>query len=301
LGRLPRGVILCGGEYRALLFNHCLAIETVPAGLLSDHDWLTGAVSAAIDPSDVDEECLLLTRFGHGTWGHWLGEILPTAAIVERLYPGRFRYAVPHHGSFYGAAMRESLRAYGIEANRILQVSWTRPVRFANSWAVTPIWSDFAPHPSALDVMRGAVRLAGYRPEWTKVALMRRDSPTRGITNDAEVEDILRADGYTITDAATLPFVDQVRMFQSANDVFAVVGSGLTGLIYSPSHVRVLTVRPAMWRDRFFYSLAQHRDAKWAEVCGSSRWDGTRFLRDAPFDVPVADLMQAKEQLATCG
>jgi hypothetical protein len=300
LGRLPRGITLCGGEFRVIVFNERLALESVPPGMRNDEKWLEDTILEAVEPTYIEEECVLLTRYGHGTWGHWLGEILPTAAIVERLYPGRFKYAVPQHASSYGAVMRESLRAYGIETNRILPVSWIKAVRFANAWAVTPIWSDLAPHPAALDVMRGAVRLGPYRPAWDKVGLLRRDWPTRNITNNAEIEKILEANGFTIVDVSALPFVDQVRMFQSANLIFGVLGSGLTGLIYSPPHVRVLTVGPVTWRDQFFYSLAQHRRAKWAEVHGPTRWDGSGLMRDAAFDVPIPALLQAMERLNAC-
>ena len=63
---------------------------------------------------------------------------------------------------------------------------------------------------------------------------MRRDWATRAIANCDEVEQFLRAEGFTITDAATLPFLEQVRMFQSAQLVFGVIGSGFTGS-YSPT------------------------------------------------------------------
>jgi hypothetical protein len=145
-----------------------------------------------------------------------------------------------------------------------------------------------------LDVMRGSVRLAAYRPGFEKVALMRRDWATRGIHNGDEIERFLEARDFRITDAGGLPFVEQVRMFQSASVVFGVIGSGLTGLIYSPNGVRVIGAGPALWGDRFFVALGQHRAAAWAEVRGPSQWDGkTGQLRDAFFSIPMAALADA--------
>ena len=83
--------------------------------------------------------------------------------------------------------------------------------------------------------MRGAVSLSSYLVGREKIALMRRDWATRAIANCDEVEQFLRAEGFTITDAATLPFLEQVRMFQSAQLVFGVIGSGFTGLITPPT------------------------------------------------------------------
>jgi hypothetical protein len=246
---------------------------------------------------DLDDECCLLARFGHGTWGHWLGEIVPMAAAVERYQPGRFRFAVPHHASVYGEAMRESLRAYGIDPTRLISLGWKRPIRLRNAWAISPIWSSHSPHPGALDIMRGAVRLALYKEGWERVALMRRDSLTRAIENSEEVEQFLRDAGFTIADAGRMTFLDQVRLFQSAKTLFAVIGSGLTGLIYSPGEVRVLAAGPARWGDRFFYALAQHRRARWAEARGPSEWNGEGLLRDAPFNLPLHALRTALTKL----
>jgi capsular polysaccharide biosynthesis protein len=117
------------------------------------------------------------------------------------------------------------------------------------------------------------------------------------MSNGAAVETVLRDAGFTITDAGTLPFVDQVRMFQSAQTIFAVLGSGLTGLIYSRNYIKVLAAGPSCWNDRFFHALAQHRRAVWAEIRGPSRWDGNGLNRDAPFEVPIADLRHAIDLL----
>jgi capsular polysaccharide biosynthesis protein len=283
-----------------MLFDGRVATESLPHVMRGNHEMVLEAIAGAVDPIDVAEECLSLARYGHGTWGHWLGEILPAAAIVERLYPGRFYYAVPYHRSDYGRAMKESLRAYGIEADRIIPISWTSPVRLNNAWTVTAIWSDQSPHPAALDVMRGAVRLSQFRQGEDRVALLRLDAPTRRIINGAEVAGVLRDAGFTIAEASPLRFVDQVRMFQSASTVFSVLGSGLANLMFSPNHVKVLPAAPGCFRDIFFYTLAQHRRGKWAEVRGPSRWNGTGFARDAPFEVPIPHLLEAIRRLDGC-
>ena len=251
-----------------------------------------------MDTDELTGECVLLTRWGHGTWGHWLAEILPMAALIERRYPGRFRYAVPDHGdTSYGAAVLDSLHAYGIDAHRLIRIPPVKSCFLANARIVTPIWSDHAPHPAALDVMRGSVRLCPYRPGWEKIALMRRDWPTRTIANGDEVERFLSAEGFTITDAASMPFLDQVRMFQSAKMVFGVIGSGLTGLIYSPDEVGIVAVGPASWGDRFFYALAQHRRGRWSEVRGRSKWAGESIMRDAPFEISLQALRDGLNML----
>ena len=295
LGRLPAKTVLFGGHHFLLSVDGDVAQESLPHALSSDPELVESEITTANESltEELAEECVLLTRFGHGTWGHWLGEIVPQAALIERRYPRRFRYAVPQYGNIsYQVAALGALDAYGIGADQIIPVPIGRPHALKSALIVTPVWSDHVPHPAAIDIMRGSVKLSRYRPGWEKVALMRRDWPTRTIANGDEVEQFLRGEGFRITDAAVLPFLDQVRMFQSANVVFGVIGSGLTGLMYSPNGVLVLVLvgGPAGWGDRFFYALAQHRRAKWSEVRGPSHAKDEAPVRTAPFELSIPAL-----------
>jgi hypothetical protein len=297
-GRLPKGTTLCCNHNFVLQLDGRVAVESLPHAMILDPSLLTVALQVPAEVEELDNECVLLTRWGHGTWGHWLVEIVSMAALVERRYPNRFQYAIAdYHGTAYEAAVRDSLHAYGIDSHRLVPVTPRRSHMLSRAHVVTPVWTDHSPHPSVLNVMRGAVRLSPYRPGWEKVALMRRDWATRTIANSEAVERLLQAEGFTITDAATLPFLDQVRMFQSAREIFGVIGSGLAGLMYSPDDVRILAVGPALWGDRFFYALAQHRSARWSEVRGQSQWDGNGLMRDAPFDLSIQALRDGLSKL----
>ena len=50
--------------------------------------------------------------------------------------------------------------------------------------------------------------------------------------------------------------------------IFGVLGSDLTNLIYSPAGVKVISVAPATFGDRFFYALILSREGQQIDLRG---------------------------------
>lgn len=298
IGRLPAGAMLRGGDHFLLCVDGAAIADYIPHVFRENTAALGAELKNERAVIEIREEFVLLARYGHGTWGHWMGEILPIAAAVEAAYPGRFRYAVPQSGHVdYVTGMIQSLALYGISIQRLVWLRSGFDHRFHRALAVTPIWSDSAPHPAALDALRKVIPNDPQGPK--KIALMRRDSLTRAIANAAEVQDVLVGEGFYITDMAGVRFAQQLRAFSGADVVFGVLGSGLTGLIYSPDYIRVIAASPSGFSDRFFYALVQRRGGRWVEVKGRSLWNGRDgLLRDAPFEIPIRALREALAAIA---
>lgn len=298
LGRIPAGTVLGGAHHFILWVDNETVADTLPHALRGDcADALAALRISEPLPANFNEECLLLARYGHGTWGHWLGEILPAAVAAERSHPGRFRFLVPAHSGAYGIRLRASLAAYGIGIDRIIVTDGSRPLRLSRAWCVSPIWSDHIPHPMAIELLRTTLTTEFLESSPTVVALTRREWHSRGIANANEIIPFLEATGFREVDVAALPFLGQVALFRTARRIFSVIGSGLTGLIYSPDGVEVLAAGPARWGDRFFYALGQLRAARWVEVRGPSSWNGCGEMRDAPFTIAPAALAEGLSKL----
>ena len=283
LGLLPQ-TVHCIGEACLLVDGNDAVSDRLPHALRGNPAALAEQIARPREIVEIATECFLLGRYGTGTWGHWLGEIVPVAAVVERAFPGRFRYATPVHRGRYGDIQRQSLHAYGITADRLIEMRHDATYVFQSAWTLTPIWTDHAPHPAALDIMRGAVQLGAYRPGLSRI-ILDRSNKERELIEAEGAYAMMRSAGFVRVSPADLDFVDQVRLFQGASDIVSVIGSGLTGLIYSPDRVRVLGLAPASWGDRFFYALGQHRNAAWSEVRGQSCGEDRRI---APFSITLA-------------
>ncbi len=81
--------------------------------------------------------------------------------------------------------------------------------------------------------MRGAVHLDPLS-EHERIALPRRGARGRVLVNPEGIADLLRDYGYVPVDIENFSFRAQVSMFRAAKSIFSILGSGLTGLIFSP-------------------------------------------------------------------
>ncbi|MCB8878377.1 glycosyltransferase family 61 protein [Acidisoma silvae] len=242
----------------------------MPAGTVTPDAMLAAEPSEEITP-----ETVIIARFGVGTWGHWLGELLPKLVMVEAAFPGRFHYAVPAEYLNKGPehdpwkTFRQSLAAYGIANDRVAWLRTGRSYRLRNAWAVTPVWSDHLLHPRAAEAMRCGIKIhTDLGLETNKIALLRQSNAARSLTNATEIDAVLQKNGFSMQDIAALDFIDQVAVFRRADGLFSTLGSGLTGLIYSPTGVRVTSVAPSLFGDRFFYAMIQDRQGLYADVRG---------------------------------
>jgi tetratricopeptide (TPR) repeat protein len=259
----------------------------------NDHD-LQNARDACVRQDRIEGPALLIARYGIRTWGHWLGELLPKLVAVEAFRPNHFRYVLPNRfiSDPQHATALESLSHYGIGLDRIILVSERTSYAASDLHVVTPAWSpDHMINPTVAELMR--TQIAGCEnPEGgpERVALLRRGARTRRLANLSEVELLLERRGWTILDIEAMNFPQQVDLFRNAKSIVSVLGSGLTGLIYSPLGVKILTLAPSHWGDLFFFAMMQERNAIMADIRGSSLATEPGMVATASFTVDLTEL-----------
>jgi hypothetical protein len=294
IGLLPPRTTFHGIHLFAASLGGSWIAETIPHHLRGQITQTCPDASTDIIP--IEDECFIATRYGHGTWGHWLGEILPLVAVAERLYPGRFRYATTFYGGetgWYGSRIVETFAAYGIAENRLFRMMQNRSYMFSAAHWITPAWSDHVMHPDVATVMRGSVRLASGSGS-KRIALLSRGTRGRNVMNAEAITRVLRAYDYVPVDIEALSFSQQVLCFRHAESIFSVLGSGLAGLLFSPDAIKVVTIRPEQWLDRFFTGLMQLRRGRWADISGPT--SGNNPMGD-PFSVGDDDVASALQAM----
>jgi hypothetical protein len=300
LATFPSNTYVSGSQGFPVLVDGVLVDEQVAPWLRNEALNLSTLLNEAGSVDRIEPECLLLARYGEGTWGHWLAEMLPRAVLAEKYYPGRFSYIVPEwttrsNTSGFPMAVLESLRGYGVDESRLVRISSGRTYIFDSLSLVTSVISDRVMHPLVLDIMRKNICFnsnvfGSYLP--SRIAICRKNIGRRAISNSVEVEEYLRNLGFYCVEIEEMPFSVQVALFRGAHAVFCVLGSGLSGLIFSPDNVGVIAPAPGSWGDDFFYPFVQLRNGKFADIRGPVENEDSHLFRDSSFRISTDILAQ---------
>lgn len=298
LYRLPVGTVLYGG-YESLAGKYdYLFEEHVTVSIRRDHIRLSDNTNSKRPIVEISAPTLLATRYGVVTWGHWLIDILPKIVIAEKYFPRRFLFTLPEWVLGQGRWM-ESLAAYGIFRDRILPIRNDTNYVFAQISAISDIRYDDLIHPCASDCMDRCLSLADEQIPTQRTFLLRTDSLNRRISNAEDVTGLLEQMGFETRDPALISFPEQVQLFRRSASVASIIGSGLSGLIYSPPGVGIISFSPPEWADKTFYGMAQMKFGRYTEVRGNITRQDDRFAkRDSDFHVDLADLRDALSALS---
>ncbi|MGO9817108.1 MAG: glycosyltransferase family 61 protein [Acidocella sp.] len=257
-------------------------------------------LASATPEIHVPGDALLLARFGATTWGHWLGELVPRAVVAELVSPGKYNFIIPNElGARTSNNFLQALYAYGISDDRLIRIDQEHRYVFDRLATVSSMWIyPYAMQPTALALMRNNIKVSipAMPGDTSAVAMLRPSSGVRYIENHDEIRSFLRIKKFLAVDIGSMPFVEQVALFQKAHTVFGELGSNLTGLIYSPLGVRMVSVAPGDWGDCFFHGLVQAQAGKYADVRGTPN-PAAENPHFAPFMPSIVRVTEALEAL----
>jgi len=88
-----------------------------------------------------------------------------------------------------------------------------------------------------------------------KIFLCRSDSSNnlRGLTNSAEIEALLRKEGYTFVDPTRLSFIEQVQTCHTARIIVAPIGAALANMIFASAGCRILALSPYYENANYYF------------------------------------------------
>jgi hypothetical protein len=261
LARLPPNTaMLGGGGYVTVVGDRFLAEQLPPDVGRDPLDIDAIAPFDGLPVMEVDDEVLLIARYGIGAWRHWLAELLPKLVLAERAFPGRFGFVVPAEvcapaaeGAIW-ADIRQSLELCGIETARLVPAARDHIYKFRRLFAVSPVMAEGVIHPHAAQAMRD---LAAAIP----ASANRRLAIGRDGVDEAEsaIEAALQARGFVVVRTGTLALAQRIAAFKGADRLFAWSGDELGSLVFAPMGVRVMTADATASGDPLIAALVRER------------------------------------------
>lgn len=213
---------------------------------------------------------------------HWFGAWLPS--LSWRLVPGVPRSLPILLRSDAASYQTESLDlVFGTDVP-ILPVGEATHVRTLYRARENGVRMDPAgPYEPMIARMVAAVEARTPRPAAAgdRLYISRRDSPQRPLANEAALEAVLAALGFTAVTMTERPLVEKIAIVRAASVIVAPHGAGLSLLLFARPGTRVFELLPAMPRTMSVrlcmtrLSRARgHRHLAWIEPCdeATGRW-----------------------------
>lgn len=192
---------------------------------------------------------VLNARYCHNFF-HWMIEILPRLAVLERAGIAADYYLVDCLKPY----QRQALTALGIGHEQMIQPHCL--LTLAADEIVLPSF----PSPGCLRThasrLLAGLAAAGPVTQSRRIYITRRATGTRTLHNEPAVERQLRAEGFETHAMECYPLATQARLISEAEIVVGTHGAGLSNLIFARPGTEVIEFVPAA---RFNYACYPKR------------------------------------------
>jgi hypothetical protein len=185
----------------------------------------------------VTEPVVALCSGEPSNYGSWLYRILPKLASLEADERALFVYCRSEW-------QRDFLRFFA-PGRRIIEHKPALGYRLADAHVATMrnryVYFDSRTREYYAEA---ADRVPGKSP-LKKIYLSRLGQRIRPMTNEAEVEGLLRENGFAVVKPELLSLEDRIRVIRDAEEIVCPGGSGLFNLVFSGNARRVIDIEPS--------------------------------------------------------
>jgi hypothetical protein len=180
---------------------------------------------------------VLNARYSHNYF-HWMIEILPRLATMLRAGITADYYLVDCLAQY----QQDALAALGVAPHQLIQPHFK--LLLAADEVVLPSF----PSPQCLREC-GQRLLAGFGAAGRvasprRIFISRRNTGTRTMANERQLEELLRARGFETHSMEDYPLAKQARLVHEAEIVVATHGAGLANLVFARPGTRVIEIVP---------------------------------------------------------
>jgi capsular polysaccharide biosynthesis protein len=242
----------------------------------------------------------LITPEAAGNYHHWMIDLLPRAALVQRAgWDLRaFDHVLIKHRDL--PFQRETLARLGLDQSRIIRVNDTD--HFQAETLVVPSFHHDSTLVSGadLDFVRSLFAPRQPAAPHRRLYLGRRDAAHRRVLNHTGLQSLLDAYGFEEPVLSGLSVEAQARLLSEASVVLGPNGSALANLVFAQPSCRVIEFYAPDWVVPYNWMIAAHLGCDFTAIVGRgprpSPKNAPRGIKD-DIDLDLAVLKQALDTL----
>jgi len=306
---MPFGIVIVDGyvvRHSLALLNESLVtpafsprqstLENLsPNALLTGRQFDLRTVDASVE--DIDQPALLISTPGYQGYFHWHADVLPLIACLQDEPHEHFRVALCAKGA--SAWQKESLqllrhrfpkhdyRLYGeLKILRVRELLYSSGLAGRGAFLST----DLIPfYESLVAPCTDTAVPDGVGP---RLYLSRKGQPRRTMSNEEQIEALVRSRGFCVIDPAQYSYRQQIALFRQADTIISPHGAGLTNLLFCPPGVKVIELFGDAYINRGLQRVANLKKARYGYVVGkSTARPGTTLGRHGfSYEIPPLEL-----------
>jgi hypothetical protein len=194
---------------------------------------------------------------GVPTFTHWILDALPRLAMLPE-FPSDTKIFVPGKLAGY---QKETLQLLGL-SDRV-RFTPEKHLLVENYFFAAPTAMIDCHNPFGVNFLREKfLPLMDKKYSGPKKFLIHRSNKSRGIVNESEVYEFFRKIGWEIIDTEKLTFAQEIKLFNDAEAVSGVFGSGFTNAIWCQPGCQLLPFVADSWLDGYVEWIAEVVGAK---------------------------------------
>lgn len=232
------------------------------------HKWNNPALNR------IKETTALLTFVWSGNYFHWLFDVLPRVDLLRQSGIEIDKYIVPRDNL---AIQDETLNMLGIPKEKRIYTDRDFHAR-CDQLIVPSFVRSEREHPSeypkwVTNFLRNEFLLTRDVPlseDYERIYISRSKAWQRRLLNEEEVQTIMRERHFRIVTLEDLSFMEQVRIFASAQIVVAPHGAGLGNLVFCKPGTKVVEMFSPDYVSNYYWHLCNQVDLKHYYLIGGN-------------------------------
>jgi capsular polysaccharide biosynthesis protein len=246
----------------------------------------------------LDGTAAVLTTYRSDIYYHWMLDTLPRLYLLRESGIAYDKLIIPTQSRF----QRDTLVLLGIDEKQVIA---DRGLHLQAARLIVPTLPGMVGNPPGwvCDFLRRSFlpALGGDESQNRRIYIARGVGGTRRILNEPELLSVLKQHAIETVYPETLPFLDQVKLFNSASLVIAAHGSGLTNLVFCRPGSVVVELFSPNYVTTPYWALANQIGLDYYYVMGQGTWDRSRGRGRTTHDNIVVDVEKIRAVLDDLG